>query len=561
MVEYQVRTLSSDNYRIDTAFNETTPNDSVIRAFGQSVILIEGCIFNAVKFVQKNKNEDFATSAFNLLKNAQCKMNIRAFRGDFAGAMFDSDTQQWKGFTDHLGIHPLYYYHDPNVFIVATHIHYITEALRDLGISYSLDEDGACYMLGFGYMLESTTLIQGIYRLQAGRYFEFDAEHWTLNVEHYYKPDNTTKCKLSYPDILEQANALFRHAVAMGIERDRQAGKIPIFHLSDGLDCRLTAFVAEDLGCENKLILNYSQSHSTQYSDPRAIMAELSGTFFQMPLDGGGHLTRHIDHWFENLGGIAGYEPGGSPLFDFFNIINWKKYGMNHNGHAGDFMFGSYLKGNTHTPPCFPHVEPVRLKNRIYHQGQDIIKQYPNTEMYYLQSRVTNYAITGPRYHGAVTCSNSPFIDPDFVDFMLSVPPHYKTRKTNMRIDLICAFYPKAAKTPYHKIGKSIADTKIVFDNWKKTLVQKWTKSCKKRLARVGIGRKIFHNDCGMIPLDIWYSTNPLFRNWIDDTWHANIEHLPRGLRHYAEETFQTTGIQYKLNALSLLYACKRFFS
>ena len=563
MAERQVHTMAARNHRIDTAFNETTPNDNAIRAIGESVVIIDGCVFNAESFVSKGKHEDFPGSAFRLLKDAQCKTNLNAFRGVFAGVVFDSDNRFWRGFTNHFGTHTLYYYHDKTVFIAATHIHYITDALKDLGIGYSLDEDGACYMLAFNSMFESTTLIQGIHRLKGGCYFDLDTDRWVLNVETYYAADNATECKLSYRDILEQAGLLFRHAVFMGIERDRQAGKTSVFNLSDGLDCRATTFVAEDLGCKDKLIVNYSQSGSTQYSLPREIMAELSGTLFQMPLDGGHYLMRHLDHWFENIGGIIAYDPQGSPLFDILRVINWSKHGLHHNGYFGGEIFGCDLHGNTHTPPDVPKVKLAGLKGRIDPLMREIVKQYPNEELFQLMSEGTNWNSKTPILHRAATCSDSPFLDPDFVNFLLSVPLHFKTRN-NMRIDFLCTCCPKAARTPYRKTRISLAKTKKLIDHnaFALTLIQNGV-SCKKRLARMIPG----HGDYGMDPAERWYKENQTLRHWMDETYRTHIADLSPWpeIRHFAEETFVLSnsrkGIQYKLNVLSLLYAVKRFFA
>lgn len=45
---------------------------------------------------------------------------LKQVNGDFAGAIFDPDAAEWTLFRDHLGVRPLHYYTDPNLFAFST---------------------------------------------------------------------------------------------------------------------------------------------------------------------------------------------------------------------------------------------------------------------------------------------------------------------------------------------------------------------------------------------------------------------------------------------------------
>ena len=47
---------------------------------------------------------------------------LEQVNGDFAGAIFDSVTGDWTLFRDHLGVRPLYYYHDRELFAFSTDV-------------------------------------------------------------------------------------------------------------------------------------------------------------------------------------------------------------------------------------------------------------------------------------------------------------------------------------------------------------------------------------------------------------------------------------------------------
>jgi len=541
-----VQQLQTSFYQADTALGDMQPNDSFLREDDAHLFVLDGVVFNSDAILAETKTSDLLSAT----QQTGLRESVKQWRGDFSGFCLNKTKNTVEGFTDHWSIHSQFYYMDDQYFITASNVPLIVEALRDLGVSYSPDFNGLYYLLTYGYMMESTTLVCGISKLKPGHTLTFDCTRWTLQTDCYWRVDNTQESRIPYSEMLEQANVLFRNAVSLGIEKDRSAGKISRFDLSAGLDCRTTLFVAEDLGCCDKLVVNVGDPDGLDYRIPPSIMKHLTGTFIQIPrIDGRAYLN-HLEDWFNCTGGLTEYGGGGGVSFD-------QKYGMSHNGaESAASISGDRLHHKTHVlPQPASGIQSALLYSRIEKEVQNIVKNYENEELFRFACAGAN--LRCPNGGRDFSFCSTPYINPDLVDFMLTVPPHLRWKKKFM-LDLICTYYPKEAQTVYQQTLLTIEQTRK-YGNSKLT---HFKKNCYRAWQRL-MGKGGYSHT----PILYWYQTDEKFRRWLNETYSqysgvlADYPELHRDVENlFHNQELGSKRVNSKLRAISLLYAFYRYF-
>ena len=117
--------------------------------------------------------------------------------------------------------------------------------LRANGIVYHMDRKAPYMILTYGYMLEGYTLCEEVRKIQPGCYITY--ENCQVAEHNYYQIKNDHN-NLTEEECIEKLDALFRKAVALQYNKDKEYGYKHICALSAGLDCRMTTFVAHELG-------------------------------------------------------------------------------------------------------------------------------------------------------------------------------------------------------------------------------------------------------------------------------------------------------------------------
>lgn len=134
-------------------------------------------VFNGEMYNYKEVAEDFnlklrTTSDTEVLIEAYAlrgKDVISCFNGMFSFAIYDKSSRQLQLFRDRMGIKPLYYSWDGNIFFFASEIKALLkyEAIRkSAGINYS----AVAEYLHLGYIPEPFTIYNNIHQVKAGHY-------------------------------------------------------------------------------------------------------------------------------------------------------------------------------------------------------------------------------------------------------------------------------------------------------------------------------------------------------------------------------------------------------
>jgi asparagine synthase (glutamine-hydrolysing) len=111
--------------------------------------------------------------------------SLDRFRGMFAYAIWDSDSRTLFCARDRLGIKPLYYFWDGEVFAFASEIKAL---LEHPAISAEFEDEVLPEYLGFGYVSGERTMFRGIRKLMPGHWLKFEVggERPKLHIERYW---------------------------------------------------------------------------------------------------------------------------------------------------------------------------------------------------------------------------------------------------------------------------------------------------------------------------------------------------------------------------------------
>lgn len=121
--------------------------------------------------------------------------------------------------------------------------------------------------------------------MNAGKYIKI--ENNKFEIKTYYELDNTPNYNQTEDEIIDNINELFRNAVKLEFEKDKEYRYKHIVALSGGLDSRMTTWVAHDMGYTDQLNYTFSQSDYLDETIAKEIARDLEHEWIFKFLDNG----------------------------------------------------------------------------------------------------------------------------------------------------------------------------------------------------------------------------------------------------------------------------------
>ncbi len=436
---------------------------------------------------------------------------FKIFRGSFSGIFLDKRLGKWIIFTNHVGDQKLYYTKTQDKLIISSDVFLITECLRKADILYSLNKNAAYCLLSYGYMIGDNTLVNDLFRLTAGKYLIFNGTH--LLQEKYYEIDNTPNYKNKEKDLIEQLDSIFRNAVESEFNKDLQYGYKHIASMSGGLDCRMTNFVAHDLGYDNITNITFSQYGYLDMSLAHEMSSYLDHEWIFQSLDNGNYL-KNIDDMVRTT--QAGGAYGSSAHADSFNQnLNFDSYGAIHMGQLGDVTIGTY-----HPQTAYEIATGAKsLSQKFIYKTVIDFSKFKNQELATYNIRGLNGILTGNFTYQKQTEALSAFLDVDFLNFCFSMPIKYRAYH-NIYKKWILQKYPEAANFKWESINAKISEKSFNIKGKSVPISQMHNFIIDGIKYRIGKNSKLVSAK-GMNPLDFWLNTNKslssYFKKYFDD--------------------------------------------
>lgn len=502
-VEFTIKRNTLDKFMDDKLFSE---DEDII-------IITEGIFLN--KRELSDKKTWFETVKQMALVDEDSYFDI--FRGNFAGAHYNKKNRKWIIYADALGIKPVYYYQNGKNWIVASEIHYITDALKSLKVHYTPDVDAAYDILSYGFMTSDTTLVKEIKKLPYGCYITVkDGE---FNLSRYFDFNyHEGSCDMTEDEMIERIDEIFKKAVKLAFEKDNEYGYTHIATISGGLDSRMTVWTAAEMGYP-MLNITFGQSDCMDEQVAKKVVKYLNMQFMTNTLDNGDMLLAYEPVVRMNDG--QSIYSGIAHSYLTLEKLNFERYGLLHTGDIGDAIVGVLANGYEGR---YPGAYSLMLADKTKCPWQET----ENIEKFKMRTR----GFLGVGSSKAV-CENftycvSPFLYRDFFVFCLEKIPYSKRKNHYIYEKWVLAKHSDAAKIPLQRYNGGLMT--------EGTLLQTFRK-----IKRIGIGtllnwilykvhiKKSLNRKTvktSMNPVDAWYEEKENIRREMDKCFETGLKLL-----------------------------------
>ena len=196
---------------------------------------------------------------------------VRRFRGMFSFALWEARTQTLFCARDRLGIKPLYYYFDGEVFVFGSEIKAL---LEHPSVSARLDPDLLPEYLAFGYVSGEKTLFQGIRKLMPGHTLSLSSANFHPEIRQYWHIP-TTQEPTSRPDSewIGECRKRLEKSVELRLMSDVPLGMF----LSGGVDSSAIAAMMRRMVKEpvKTFAVGYREAEFSELEYARQVAAEI----------------------------------------------------------------------------------------------------------------------------------------------------------------------------------------------------------------------------------------------------------------------------------------------
>lgn len=199
---------------------------------------------------------------------------VERFRGMFAFAIWDEQTEELFAARDRLGIKPFYYSEAADRLVFASEV----TSLLDAGVvDKKLDPIGVEGFLAFGSVPSPRTIIDGVRSLSPGAAMRYDVETGAVEIKRYWEPDFSQDGTLSAEKVREH----LAKSVELRLRSDVPVGAF----LSGGLDSSSVVAAMQAAGDTDlrSFAITFEEEEYAEGDDAAAVAEEL-GTDHQTHL-------------------------------------------------------------------------------------------------------------------------------------------------------------------------------------------------------------------------------------------------------------------------------------
>ncbi len=521
------------------------PNDEVLSQKDGFFLFLDGHIDNKDEICSKNNETDWEEALFKEIHDG----DVSSLRGGFCGIVASDIV--CRLFVDQVGNRALYYYADGDKLFISTRLFFITELLKATDMSMGVDEQAVKYMLTLGFMADDSTICKEIKRVAPGDYVDITPDG-RVNVSRYYRPDNAHIDEgISSDTAIEGIDHYFRQAIKREFDKDKEYGYQHLVDLSGGLDSRMTSWVAHDMGYGDQINVTYCRKDYLDFKIAQQIACDLRHRFVYMPLDDFGWFKDvEINTRALNAASLYAGSTGSRSLLDMMQGCNC---GIEHTGMVGDAIIGTFYddRDYNYARPC--GNENVYSDYFKYQIPQAVLDGFENREQFSIYTRgllgaQSSYLLRQNYFETA-----SPFLDVDFLTFMMSVPFEYRKRH-KIYLAWIQKKYPDAAEYSWEK--------------WHGAKPKESSRRFQKKVMQLRYSLKSTLSKCfpgtvniGMNPLDYWYANSPESKEFAEKYYRESLENckvnLPSEICDDLSVLFSKGNVSEKEQVLTVCAAVK----
>lgn len=521
-------------------------NDKVFIENDDYIVLIEGVVLNSLDLAKRNSVSSLKEYIEISLKNNTLDFYDN-FRGSFCGYFINKKSNDAVAFTNHTGDRPLFYYQDDGKYVIASNVKFILDFLKVLGKNLTINKNAVYYMITWGNMIDSSTYANEIKRLLPGE--KIDINNTSCNINKYYKFNRNAfdTTKMSDDEIVDKLDELFTKAVDLEYLKDKEYGYHSLAHLSSGLDCRMSNFIARELGYDDILNLTYTQSNSYDERVAKRMSADLGNEAYVRCMDNPKFIY-DVDKVVEKSGGVFIYV-GMTNGLRCLEELNTDRIGVLHMGLIGDVILGTGIKNKKELyEKNYYGAYSKRIIRKFEEQFDEKIREYEDYEIFYLNTCAFLCNGSFPIIYQDYTEFASPYMYKDFIDFCYALDVE---KRINRYI------YFKWIKTKHNKAGNYEWSSSHVKINSKFYQLIRIFKRVPVKIMRF-FGADV--ND--MNPFNYWYKTNKDISKFIDMYISMNMDskYIDVEMKNIFNEFLEDSTCIEKLQLMTALSSIKLYF-
>lgn len=532
--QYDFYHQTNSKFQLDKLFVETQ----------QYIYGIDGPILNLRELLVQHGESSWETLFIDLYE--EYKENLPAhLKGDFAGFVFEKETEQFLVFNNDVGTRRIFYTNTEDGFIVAPALLQLSNYCNANGTTGRLNRFAAYSMLTYGAMQENQTLIENVYRLLAGESLVFKSNQLEVNRYVDYNDIDTTEKPTSL--LLEEVNDHFVRALRQEMDKDQEYSYQSIGTLSGGLDSRMTVMLAHKLGYRMKTFC-FSQSNYHDERIARDIAKHIGEELIFLPLDEAKHLFE-LEENLESYDALSFYTNAAHFAWGL-KQLDLKRTGLIHTGMIGDGIFGGGLTApKVQRPNLRSKVISNKLFPKIETEMKKIADGYANEESFYLYNRLLNLTISGTYICAPYGYHSTPFMDAELIKLLFSIPPKEKYFH-KLYMEWINRFHPEVTAFPWERTRMKPTA------HWK-TLLSRYT------LKMEHLYRKYTNTEhlLTMAPYALWVKQYPEIEQFFNAEYERRKE-LVQGDKELATDVstlFEKGNTVEKSMVLTLLGGIERY--
>lgn len=475
---------------------------------------------------------------------------VKDLRGSFSVVSLNQEKDELKLFADPIRSRNLFWNWNSasGGLQFSSDLFDLVDIMRSAGLAIRRDDLASWYMLTFGYMLDDRTLIEGVRRVSPGSVLVFDGR--SVREEEVLRFCNEPfEGKRDKSLIIDGLEDRFRAAVGAAFARDTASGYEHIAHLSGGLDSRAVVITATQMGFRPILTCTTAVSGYLDQTIAARVARDLGLDNLFYSLDNGSYLV-NLETAVRANGGLV-FAAGSAHMLDFFRSVNLDRFGVMHTGMLGDAVLGTFLHGpnHAHSNPA-TGANSMMMSEKARELAQPVWARFDTDEIYKLYARGFNAILNGFHSLAKFVTSESPFLDPDFLSYCLSIPPDLRFASTGAGIyrDWILAKRGRVGRFQWERTGVPASAP---------TLVARASMYGRAFARRVPFVR--FQGS--MVPMSEWYRTNHELSGGWTETFNLGISALSSDpeLKAAAAHLFSEGSVPEKSQVLTLLIASDLF--
>lgn len=355
------------------------------------------------------KSENFLITAYQRNKLEEV---LHDLDGYFAAVMYDATKRCILVFSDRLGFRPIYYRHSGNQFSWSTELKGFF-ALP--GFSPDYDKDAIKTFLTLGHLVGDQSWFRDVKLIPPASILTYSLSENSLQSHRYWSWEEIKPQKLSKDDAASQLAFLLQKAVAKRIFPKTDLGLM----LSGGLDSRTILACLPD-GVKVDLI-NFGTPYSWDVKIAHDIHRETPFSLHYHELN--------ADNWYNGRKEAIWKTDGMKNMIHLHLspfLHSFKNYDGVFDGILGGVLLGGIYLDKSPGIIFQNFIKKLSNLNNVEAFLKYDFEKKGNIEAFIIENRIRRFSTLGGISFYPSSTPLNPFADKDILEFVLSLPVHYR---------------------------------------------------------------------------------------------------------------------------------------